>query len=283
MNHYETLGVAKTATPEEIKSAYRKLAKTHHPDLGGDTAKFQEITEAYETLSDPQKRAYYDHQGSRPHPGAQAHPGNPFENDFVFEHVMHNVFGDQFAHIFTSQARPRANRNLRIGLDMDLLQTLEEQIKIFELRLSNGTETIELRIPAGIQSGQIISLRGRGDNEHTNLPRGNLEVVVNVRPHPRFQRQDENILTDVTIDCFDAILGTNVQLDTPSGKRIEITVPPGTQHGTIFGIADEGFPTQPRFNRGKLLVRICVLIPKNLTVDQLNLIRQVQRSKPVNS
>ena len=282
MNHYETLGVAKTATPEEIKSAYRKLAKAHHPDLGGDTAKFQEITEAYETLSDPQKRAYYDHQGSRPHPGAQAHPGNPFENDFVFNHVFHDIFGDQFAHVFTQQ-RVQRNRNLRIVLEMDLLETLEEQIKIFDIRLSNGKEGMEVKIPAGIGDGQVISIKGKGDNEFPNVPRGNLEIAVKVRPHDRFQRQDNNILCDMTIDCFEAILGTDVELDCPSGKRISLRIPAGTQHGTVFGITDEGFPTYPKFTRGKLLVRINTLIPKNLTPDQIILVKEIQKKQPVNS
>jgi curved DNA-binding protein len=283
MNHYETLGVAKTATPEELKAAYRKMAKTHHPDLGGDTAKFQQITEAYETLSDPQKRAFYDHHGSRPNPG-QAHPGNPFENDFVFNHAFHDIFGDQFAHIFTHQTRQQPkNRNLRIIFEMDLLETLNDHNKVFDLRLSNGSDRIELGIPAGIRHDQVITVRGRGDNEFPNFPRGNLEIVIRVRPDDRFIRQDDNILTDVTIDCFDAILGVDLELDTPTEKRISMRVPAGTQNGTIFGITDEGFPTYPKSNRGKLLVRINVLVPKALTTEQILLVKEIQRSKPVNS
>lgn len=265
-----------------MKSAYRRLAKQHHPDLGGDPEQFKIINEAYDVLSDANKRAHYDHQLKNPF-GQHAHynpfghgESNPFDDIFQNFHFAFNQDA------FQQQARQR-NRNLRIVLEMDLLETIEEQNKIFDIRLSQGKETIEVKIPAGIQDGQILSLRGKGDNEFPSAPRGNLEIVIKVRPHDRFVRQDNNILTDVTIDCFDAVLGTDIQLDTPSGKAISMRIPAGTQNGAVFGISDEGFPTSPRFNRGKLLVRINTLIPKNLTPEQIILVREIQKKQPVNS
>jgi curved DNA-binding protein len=285
-NYYETLGVAKTATPEELKAAFRKLAKSHHPDLGGDVTKFQQINEAYETLGDPDKRALYDHQQKNPFSNAQNANFDPDPFGFGFSHPINDVFNQHFSFVFNQQGVNRGiqkNRNVRINLEMDLLETLEEQIKVFEIRLTNGKESIEIKIPAGIADGQVISLRHKGDNEFPNQPRGNLEIVIQVRPHERFIRQDQNILTDVTVDCFEAVVGTDVELETPSGKHISLRIPAGTQNGTIFGISDEGFPTSPRFTRGKLLVRINILIPRSLTPEQIILVREIQKKYPVNS
>jgi DnaJ-class molecular chaperone len=107
--------------------------------------------------------------------------------------------------------------------------------------------------------------------------------VVKVLPDPKFSRQDSNLLMDTTIDCFDAVLGTEIEFSTPSGKILNMRVPAGTQNGTVFGISDEGFPTSPRFNRGKLLVRVNVLIPKNLTPEQIVLVKEIQKKYPVNT
>jgi len=284
-NHYETLGVAQNATPEQLKAAFRKLAKEHHPDLGGDVAKFQKINEAYETLSDPDKKAHYDYQRSNPNHGMH-HDPDPF--GFGFSHPINDIF-NEFSFTFGPngfQGRPhqqQRNKNLRIVYEMELLDTLHEQTKVFDIRLSNGKETIELKIPAGIGDGQVVGLKGKGDNEHQNLPRGNLEIVIKIKSHPVFTRQDDNIVMDVTIDCFDALIGKDVELDLPSSKRISMRIPAGTQMGTIFGISDEGFPTYPKFTRGKLLVRVNVLIPKTLTPDQIILVKEIQKKQPVNS
>ena len=284
-NYYDILGVAKTATPEELKAAFRKLAKTHHPDVGGDPEKFKEINEAYNCLSDPQSRAGYDRSSQRTtNHNNFHHDPDPF--GFGFNHPINDIFNQHFSFVFNQEGMQRQqqrNRNLRIVLEMDLLDTLEEQTKVFDIRLTNGKESMEVKIPAGIADGQSLSIRGKGDNEFPNSPRGNLEILIKVRPHERFTRQDNNILCDLTIDCFEAILGTDMELVCPSGKRISLRIPAGTQNGTVFGISDEGFPTTPRFNRGKLLVRINTLIPKNLTPDQIILVREIQKKQPVNS
>jgi curved DNA-binding protein len=286
MTHYATLGVADTATPEEIKSAYRKLAKQHHPDLGGDVAKFQQISEAYETLADADKRAHYDHQLRNPQP--QFHQGFPggFQFHHNFNDHVFNDINDQFSQMFgfnfrQAQQVPR-NRNVRIQLELDFLETLDTCDKTIEYKVANGFETVTLTLPAGIQDQTLLQIAGRGDNANPAVPRGNLEIVVRVKSHSKFTKLDDHVITDVTIDCFQAITGYEVEMATPRGKTIRLAIPPGTQSGTQFGITDEGFM---RGNRtiGKLIVKVNVMIPTALTKEQINLVQQIQLIKPVNT
>ena len=286
MTHYATLGVADTATPEEVKSAYRKLAKQHHPDLGGDVTKFQQISEAYETLADANKRAHYDHTLRNPQP--QFHQGFPggFQFHHNFNDHVFNDINDQFSQMFgfnfrAAQQVPR-NRNVRIQLELDFLETLDNCDKTIEYRVSNGIETFTLTLPAGIQDQTLLQMAGRGDNANTAVPRGNLEILVRVRSHPKFNKLDDHVITDVTIDCFQAITGYEVEMSTPRGKTIRLSIPAGTQSGTQFGITDEGFM---RGNRtiGKLIVKVNVMIPTALTKEQINLVQQIQLIKPVNT
>jgi curved DNA-binding protein len=276
MTHYATLGVAEAATPEEIKSAYRKLAKQHHPDLGGDVAKFQQISEAYETLADGDKRAHYDHQLRNPQFNHGFNQGNPDIFNHINEQFSH-MFGFNFMHPQT----PR-NRNIRIHLELDFLETLNVCQKTIEFNLTNGSERITLDIPAGISDQAVLQMAGRGDNAITSVPRGSLEIVVRVKPHPKFTRIDDHILTDVTINCFQSILGHSLDFDTPSGKKINLRIPPGTQSGTQFGITDEGFSIANR-PRGKFIIKVNVMIPTALTTEQLKLVEQIQDIKPINT
>lgn len=278
MTHYDTLGVARTATPEEIKTAYRKLAKQHHPDLGGDITKFQSISEAYETLSDPDKKSHYDYQLKNP----QSPYGFHFSSNFGDASDIFKEFSFIFGGGSPFQEKSR-NKNIRINFEVPFLSTLNEQLKVVDINLTNGKETLELKIPAGVEDGASMTLRGKGDNEHLNLPRGNLEIIVRVIPDSKFYRQDNNIVTDITVNCFEAITGTEILLDTPDEKKINLNIPAGTQNNTVFGISDLGFPTYPKNTRGKLLIKINVLVPRNLTNEQLELVEKIQKLKPINS
>lgn len=279
MTHYATLGVADTATPEEVKSAYRKLAKQHHPDLGGDVAKFQQISEAYETLADADKRAHYDHQLRNPQP--QFNQG--FPGGFP-DHMFHDI-NDQFSQMFGFNFRhpqtPR-NRNIRIQLEMDFLETLDVCQKTIEFNLTKGNERITLDLPAGINDQTVLQMAGRGDNAILTVPRGMLEVVIRVKPHPKFIKLDDHVLSDITIDCFQAIMGMEYEIETPRSRRIKLMIPPGTQSGTQLGITDEGFVRQNR-TYGKFIIRINVMVPSALTKEQLSLVQQIQQIKPINT
>jgi curved DNA-binding protein len=285
MTHYDTLGVNQQASADEIKAAFRKLAGEHHPDRGGDQAKFKEINEAYNNLRDPQSRAQYDAQMNGPGPGFNPfgnHAGNPFQFHFNMggggDPMADHIF-QQFGFNMRQQAR---NRNLRIELELDFLETLNTCNKVLQYNTSQGPETLQIDIPAGVEHGSMFTVNGRGDNSHPNIPRGNLEIFIKVRSHARFQKHAENILEDLTIDCFQAIAGHVVRLDTPRGKQIDLSIPPGTQHGAQFAVTDEGFPRNNGM-LGKYVLRISVLIPTALTSDQLELVRQIQRIRPVNT
>ena len=280
MNYYDTLGLQKGATPEEIKAAYRKLAKQHHPDSGGDVSKFQEVSNAYETLSDPNKKAQYDFQTNQPQgqPGFSFHFGHGHDPMADIHEHFSQMFGFNFAN---AQQVPR-NRNIRVQLDLDFLETLNPCQKTIDYNLSNGRETITLDIPAGIQDQSVFNVAGRGDNGNQQVPRGNLEVIIRVKPHPKFTRLDDHVFTEITIDCFQAILGHEMDIMTPRGRSIRLYIPAGTQHGAQMGITDEGF-TRANRTVGKLIVKINILIPTALTSSQMNLVQQINSIRPVNT
>lgn len=287
MTHYDTLGVNQNASADDIKSAFRKLAGEHHPDRGGDQARFKEINEAYNTLRDPQTRAQYDAQmrgGFNPfgnHPGHQAH-GNPFEFHFNMggghPFDMHEIFS-QFG--FANRA-PQRNRNLRCEIELDFLETLNTVQKVIQYNTSQGPENLQIDIPAGVENNSMFTVHGRGDNAVPNIQRGNLEIIVRVRAHPRFQRNAENIFEDVTIDCFQAMRGTTLKLITPRNRTIELNIPAGTQNNSQFGVTDEGFPRH-NGTLGKYIVRVNVLIPTALTREQLALVDEILKIRPINT
>jgi curved DNA-binding protein len=259
MTHYETLGVSKTASPEEIKSAYRMLAKKHHPDAGGDAAKFAEISNAYDILSNSAKRAEYD--SPTPQHGFTS-SGFPFDiNDF---------FGQAF-----SAAQFRRNRNLRTAINLDFLDTLEPRKMTISVPLTNGGENLDIEVPPGVDNGQVVVLRGYGDNSDASIPRGNLEILFNVTPHPEFTRVGFNVVKEISIDCIDAMLGTEVPVVLPVNSKLTlITVPPGTQNGAQFGIPDQGFMINTN-TRGKFILKVNVIVPI-ITDEQKEILKQLR-------
>lgn len=294
MNHYETLGVAQNATQDQIKSAFRKLAKQHHPDVGGDQSKFQQISDAYNTLSDTESRAHYDYQLKNPQPQFHHHGGGPFRNsqqgnpfEFHFNFGggpdpfanLHEQFFNQFG--FQTRQQPR-NRNLRIVVNLNFLDTLHSQTKVIEFKTTNNTDRLQIEIPAGVENGYVFQVVGRGDDANPGIARGNLDVEIRVQQHERFVRSAENITEDLTIDAFQAILGCNLPINLPSGKIIELHIPRGVQNGSQFGITDEGFPRH-NGTRGKYIAKINIKIPTILTNEQLNLVKEIVKIKPINT
>jgi curved DNA-binding protein len=276
---YQTLGVQRTATSEEIKAAYRKLAKQYHPDLGGDPEKFKELNEANDILSDPNKKAQYDMGGfnyQNFNPGAQAYRSG---THFHFEDIFSN---EDFMNIFAQAAgfpggrrRPK-NSNIRIRMNVTLESILQEQTKTIDINTSTGSKQVEIKIPAGIHDGAIITYRGMGQNTYLDQPAGDLMAEVTIAPHERFVRINEDLHSNITIDCFKATLGTVMEFTTIRNKRVKVTIPAGSQNGTVLRLPSEGLPSMNRNKYvGSQYLKINVSIPNNLTNEQIDLVKKI--------
>lgn len=266
-DYYNILGIAKTASQEEIKRAYRKLASQHHPDKGGDTAKFQQIEEAYRILSDPQKRQEYDNPM----------PQNPFNGGVPpgFEDIF-GSFG--FGDIFNQRRRPQhaKNRNLNLETQITLQEAFEGKNLIANVRLPSGRDqTIDVKIPAGIKDGTTLRLAGMGDDSVSNIPRGDIYLSVRIMPHSIFTREQDDLIMEIKINCFEAMLGKSMQFETLDGKILETNIPAGIQPGQMLNIYGHGMPSMndPRM-KGRLLIKVGVTIPKLLTEDEKMLLKK---------
>lgn len=267
-DYYDILGVEKTATPDEIKKAYRKLAAKHHPDRGGDTAKFQEIQAAYDTLSDPNKKSQYDN----PQPQYEFHGGVPPGFEDIF-----SAFGGNFGDFFNRRRAPPQNRTVAIQTVITLEEAHTGKTLIATVKLPSGRDQLlEVKIPAGVQDGTTLRLGNMGDDSYQNLPRGDIHLTVRISPHLKFQRNGDDLITSLEITAIEAMLGKVKEIETLDGKTLSITVKPGTQHGQILAAHGYGMPkmADPRFT-GRLLIQISVKIPTFLTEEQITKLKEI--------
>jgi curved DNA-binding protein len=272
-DHYTTLGVGRDASPEQIKSAYRKMAAKHHPDRGGDTAAFQNIQAAYETLSDPNKRSQYDN----PQPQFHQHPGGFHFHAGGFEDIFAQFTGGHpFESFFGHRGGPVRNRTLNIQTTITLEEAFHGKDLVASLQLPTGRDqTINVKIPAGIQEGTTLRLSGLGDDSIPNTPRGDLHLTVNIVPHDKFQRHGDDLHQELEIDCVDAMLGQTIEIKTIDGKTLEINVAPGIQPGQTLCVSGQGMPKMgdTRF-RGHMMLNVKIIIPKDLSDKQKALLKQ---------
>ncbi len=267
MNYYSTLNVPSTASADDIKKAYRKLAKTHHPDTGGDENKFKQITEAYNILSDHDKRRLVD-RGIDP-----AAPGNGNYYN-VNTGNLHDIFANfaEFQH-----KRPR-NKSINIGVEL----TLEEVLtgKNFDANIGlPGREhkIINITMPTGVGAGQRVTFRELGDDSIPYAPPGDLIVSVFVHKHNTFTRDRETLFYEKHISVWDAILGTTITVPTLDQKELKLKVPAGTQANTVFKCKEHGLPMLNTTNRGNLLVRLTIDTPTNLSDKHLEMVNLLQK------
>jgi DnaJ-class molecular chaperone len=273
MDYYQTLGVKRGASDDEIKKAYRSMAMKHHPDRGGDEKTFKEVEEAYRTLSDPEKRQMFD-MGVDPNrqQGNYRHQGNPFEFHFNTGNM-----DDIFESFGFGGRRPARNKSFNINVNIELEDILTGKEINAEVGIPGGKKNyITIEIPPGIHHGQQIRYSGMGDNSISNAKPGDLLVNVLIRNHRRFKRDGDNLVVDYPIRVWDAILGTSLEIITLDGKKLNITVPPGTQPETVLSCKGEGLPNMRSKQRGNLYVRIKVSIPRELTEQQKQLLYRIQ-------
>lgn len=273
MDYYKILNIAENASKDEIKTAYRKLASKHHPDRGGDTATFQNIQQAYDVLSDDRKRAEYD---ASKH-GAFAGQGQPSMEDIF------NSFGFSFGQndIFSQFMRnQRRNPDIKTSISIELKDTLYETTKFVNIRTKNNeNKTLEIKIPRGIKSGTVMKFGGGGETIFPNAPPGDLYISINVEDDPKYVQRGLDLETVLDVNCFDAILGCEVEIKTLSDKVFSIKIPSNTQQSTRFKIPGEGLYEFQKDIKGSLYIKINVNIPTQLTSEQLDLVRKIKLSQ----
>jgi len=277
MDYYSTLGLNRGASVEDIKKAYRSMAMKHHPDRGGDESKFKEIEEAYRTLSDPQKKQMID-QGIDPNAQFQRgfRQGDPFEFHFGTEN-LNDIFTN-FGFGFGSR-RMQRNRSFNVNVTVTLEDVLTGKEVNAEIGLQSGEQKlINISIPAGIDNGQSIRYQGMGDHTYRDVQPGDLIVSVRVLPHERFRREGDNLIYDHRITAWDAMLGTSIKIETLDHKHIDVIIPPGTQPETVLSCKGEGLPNIRSRQRGNLLIKIQVEIPRNLSESQKITVRDLARN-----
>ena len=290
-DYYEVLGVSKNASDDEIKKAYRKLAVKYHPDKNpGDKeaeAKFKEINEAHDVLSDKQKRARYDQFGHAGVGGASGNPfagGNPFGGGFNYNGQTFNfdfggglddILGNLFGFGAAGSRRPRRGADYQTAVTL----TFEEAIFGTNKTVTVDGSDLKVKIPAGIDDGMSIRLRGKGGPApEGGTERGDLYVRVRVKPHKSLTREGAIILSEEKIDMVDAALGCEIDVETVDGK-ITMKVPAGTQSGTPFKLSGHGVPFRADGDRGPHIVTIIVETPKNLSKKQKELLEEFKKNK----
>ena len=265
MDYYSILGVPRNASEKELKQAYKKMSMQHHPDRGGDEAKFKEVNEAYSTLKDPQKRAAYDN----PQPQYRSQQGSPFSGQSPFGNSFDDiVFGRQ-------SRRQRRNRDVTININLDLLDVMYGKELTARYQVPSGKiKEANIDIPAGIEDGVGIRFRGLGDNAIPNVPPGDLIVRTKVRQPANWKRSGNDLRTKVNISVFECLLGGSVEIRTIDDKRFKINIPKGTQSGAIFSIPNHGIPNLQTGTRGNIFVEVNAQIPK---IENEMILKELER------
>ena len=306
-DYYKTLGVPRNATQDEIKKAFRKLARKNHPDAGGDEEKFKEINEAYEVLGDEKKRKLYDQYGTGdaskiPFGGA----GNPFGgggftvnmngSDFgSWQDILDSIrrgdgaFGTNWdfgggagpfggGSPFGGQPRPSKGNDVSVTLNVTFDEAFNGCTKRVTVRVPgmSDPETISCKIPAGAVDGGRVRAKGRGGLGENGGPRGDLLITTKISPHPYFKRDGADVLIDVPVSIAEAALGARVDVPTPGGKTVRMKIPAGTQDGATLKVRGAGAPRVKGSGTGDLLAKVRVRVPKTLTDEQRSALEAFQ-------
>ena len=289
VDYYKILGVDKQAPAEEIKKAYRKLARKMHPDLNPNDKeahkKFQEINEANEVLSDPEKRKKYDQYGkdwqhaeqfekAKQSQQQQSHSGaHTFGSDY-----SDNEFSDFFASMFGGSDRSRQTKFKGQDYNAELQLSLKDACSTHQKTLTVNGKNIRITIPAGIENGQVIKLKGYGAPGSNGGPAGDLYIKFVIHNDDKFRRLENDLYTTEEIDLYTALLGGEKIIDTFSSK-IRLVINPETQNGTKIRLKGKGFPVYKKEGEyGDLYITWFIKLPTNLTDKQKEIFRELSKS-----
>lgn len=274
IDYYKTLGVNPNASPDEIKKAYRSLANKHHPDKGGDQAKFKDISVAYDTLSDGQKRSEYD-QMRMGGPQVRFQSGDFQEFSDMFGGAF-DPFGGRgpFGDIFGRQVR--RNRDLNIQCQLTLLDSfLGKQLEA-NFRLPSGKpQTVVINVPAGISHGETIRYQGLGDDSIPNVPRGSLNVTVVVLPDPNFRREGNDLYTTVNITPIEAMIGCRRRVTYITGEEKEIDIRAGVETGIEYASNGYGFTDHRNGRKGRFVIVVNIRTPHISDPEIIRKLREI--------
>ena len=293
-DYYKTLGVPRSASPDDIKSAYRRLARRYHPDVNPDDpaaeARFKEINEAHEVLSDPKKRQQYDRFGSN-----WRRTGS-FDEAFRQSGARMDGFGDFFGGasgfsdffdaLFGGRGRPQPPQrpqqaHVEETLQVSLPEVLHGGRRALTMRVPSPDgrvrqRRIDVTIPPGVRDGQRLRVAGEGA-VRADGSRGDLLLRIQVADDAGFQRQGDDLTTEISIGLTEAVLGTQVEVPTPAGSSLTVRVPAETQHGARLRLRGQGLPRAGGDGRGDMLVRILVRLPRNLSSRERDLFQELAR------
>lgn len=291
-DYYNILGVSRNATEREIKQAYRKLARQHHPDVNPSDKsaeeKFKQINEAYEVLSDKEKRPKYDKYGDRWQHADQFEQarrqqqasGRNFQGGRVYfsGEDVGSIFDDLlrgFGGRVGGRPQPRKGRDLEFPLELTLEEAFSGTTRT--LGMADG-KRLEVKIPSGVKDGSRVRISGKGAEGYGGV-KGNLYLVTSVKPHRIFRRRGDDLYVDVSVPLVVAMLGGEVKVTTPKG-RLSLKIPPETQNGRVFRLARQGMPRLGSSSRGDLLARVRIVLPTKLTQREKELLKQLEQLRP---
>lgn len=316
-DYYDILGISKTATPDEIRRAHRKLVRQYHPDVNKNnsaaTEKFKEVQEAYDVLSDEAKRRNYDQfghagVGAGPPPGGdpyeafrraqagrgrtqswQASPGVSVEDFDIGEGGLGDIFEQLFGRGGSGasgrtaprgRTRPQPSRGADIEhpVTLTFYQAARGTRLPLQINRDGQLETIEIKIPPGVKAGSRIRIKGRG--QQSGGQPGDLFIITQVTPHPYFRREELNVLLDLPISLYEALLGTKIEVPTLDGP-VTITIPPGTSSGAKLRIKGRGIERSEE--KGDQYVVIKVIVPKHLDESDRETIEKLAAKHPVSA
>ena len=292
IDYYKILGIAKSATEKEIKSAYRKMARKYHPDLNPDDKeaerKFKEINEANEVLSDPENRKKYDKYGKDWKQGEEyekAQRQNQQQHQSQRQSSQQGFAGEDYSDFFESMfggARAQGSQgrspkfrgqdfNAELHLNLEDVYIAQKQV------LTVNDKKIRLTIPAGIENGQVIKIKAKGSEGINGGPNGDLYIKFIINNHSKFRREGKNLYADIDLDLYTAILGGEITVDTFDGK-VKLQIKPGTKNDSKVKLKGKGFPIYKKEGEyGDLIISYHISIPTHLSEKEKELFTELQK------